>query len=119
MRSVESSHTIVADGAGVVLFGTLGVAWHREQRGVNGEPFPKMTLHERGHVQVAKYLLGDWPYCVYGVGYERAQDGIQPLVTVEGNGVVTRVPTTTPSFFDSHNCHSAQEIDILGVSFFT
>ena len=70
MRSVESSHTIVADGAGVVLFGTLGVAWHREQRGVNGEPFPKMTLHERGHVQVAKYLLGDWPYCVYGVGYE-------------------------------------------------
>ena len=70
MRSVESLDTIVADGAGVVLFGTLGVAWHREQRGVNGEPFPKMTLHERGHVQVAKYLLGDWPYCVYGVGYE-------------------------------------------------
>lgn len=33
MRSVQSLDTVVADDAGVVLFGTLGVAWQREQRG--------------------------------------------------------------------------------------
>ena len=57
MRSVETSCTILADDADAVLFRTLGAARQGEQKGINGEPFPKTRLCERGYIEVVEDLL--------------------------------------------------------------